>query len=72
MIAQQKITVFANGQAKQIDGATTLGALATSFNLPHQMVLVELNGTALLRDEWPDKVLSHGDRVEFIKVVAGG
>lgn len=72
MIAQQKITVFANGQAKQIDGATTLGALATSFGLPHQMVLVELNGAALLRDEWPDKTLAHGDRIEFIRVVAGG
>lgn len=72
MSAQNKITVFANGQARQIDGATTLGALADSFKLPHQMVLVELNGTALLRDEWPHKLLAHGDRIEFIKVVAGG
>lgn len=72
MTAQNKITIFANGRAKQLDGATTLGELATSFKLPHQMVLVELNGQALLRDEWPDKVLAHGDRVEFIRVVAGG
>lgn len=72
MIVQNKITVFANGHAKQIDGALTLGELATSFGLEHKMVLIELNGEALLRDEWPNKTLSHGDRIEFIRVVAGG
>lgn len=72
MAAQNKITIFANGQARQVDGSTTIGALATACGLHHKMVLVEHNGTALLRDEWPDKGLAHGDRVEFIRVVAGG
>ncbi len=72
MIAQHKITIFANGQAKQIDGSLTIGALAASFGLEPKMVLVEYNGTALLRDEWPDKSLTRGDRLEFIRVLAGG
>jgi thiamine biosynthesis protein ThiS len=32
----------------------------------------ELNRETLLRDEWPARTLQHGDRVEFIRVVAGG
>ncbi len=72
MTVQNKITLFANGKAHQVDGALTLGALATSFGLDHKMVLVEYNGNALLRHEWPDHPIAHGDRIEFIRVVAGG
>ncbi len=72
MVVHNKITIFANGKACQIDGASTIGTLAESFQLEPKMVLVEYNGQALLRSEWPDKALAHGDRIEFIRVVAGG
>jgi sulfur carrier protein len=72
MIVQHKVTVFANGKACQIDGTSTIGTLAASFKLEPKMVLVEYNGQALLRTEWEDKTLQHGDRIEFIRVVAGG
>jgi thiamine biosynthesis protein ThiS len=35
-------------------------------------LLVELNGETLPRDAWPHRPVAHGDRVEFIRVVAGG
>ncbi len=35
-------------------------------------VLVERNGEALLRQEWEEEKVEHGDRLEFVKVVAGG
>ena len=35
-------------------------------------VLVERNGEALLRQEWDEEKVEHGDRLEFVKVVAGG
>jgi thiamine biosynthesis protein ThiS len=35
-------------------------------------VLVERNGRALLRQEWGSEKVEHGDRLEFVKVVAGG
>lgn len=72
MPAQNKITVFANGKACQIDGSSTIGSLAASFKLEPKMVLIEFNGQALLRNEWEAKPLTHGDRIEFIRVVAGG
>ena len=68
----QPLSIFVNGRARQIDGATTLGELATSCGLDPKRLLVELNLQTLLRDEWPGRTLQHGDRVEFIRVVAGG
>jgi len=35
-------------------------------------VLVERNGEALLRQEWDQRRVEHGDRLEFVRVVAGG
>jgi sulfur carrier protein len=40
--------------------------------LPSQSILVEHNGFALHRHEWPGRPLAEGDRIEFIRVVAGG
>ena len=69
---QARLSIFVNGRARQIDGSQTLGELATDCRLEARRLLVELNGETLLRDEWPGRTLQHGDRVEFIRVVAGG
>ncbi len=66
------ITVFLNGHARQIAPTTTLGDLAREVGLEPRQLLVELNLQALPRKEWLEKTLEHGDRVEFIRVVAGG
>jgi len=67
-----RLSIFVNGRARQVAGAMTLGALAASCALDPKRLLVELNGQTLLREEWPPQQLQHGDRVEFIRVVAGG
>ena len=67
-----KISIFVNGRARQVQSASTLGELAAECRLDARRLLVELNGETLPRDEWPAHALGHGDRVEFIKVVAGG
>lgn len=67
-----RITIFVNGHARQVAGAVTLGGLAADCGLEVRRLLVELNGRTLLREEWPGHPLEHGDRVEFIRVVAGG
>jgi thiamine biosynthesis protein ThiS len=69
---QGRVSIFVNGQARQVGGATTIGQLAESCGLDPRRILVELNQQTLLREEWPERILQHGDRVEFIKVVAGG
>ena len=69
---QGRQSIFVNGHTRQISAAMTIGALAESFQLDPKRLLVELNGETLARDQWPDHPLHHGDRVEFIRVVAGG
>ena len=46
-------------------------ALVAQLGFPKGTVLVELNGTALRPDEWP-RPLAEGDRVEILRIVAGG
>jgi sulfur carrier protein len=66
------LSIFVNGRARQIPASMTLGELAVNCRLDPKRLLVELNGQTFLRDEWPARRLQHGDRVEFIRVVAGG
>ncbi len=67
-----KLSIFVNGRARQVGAAVTLGELAAQCALDPRRLLVELNGETLSRDAWPGHRLRHGDRVEFIRVVAGG
>jgi thiamine biosynthesis protein ThiS len=67
-----RLSIFVNGHARQVGAATTLGELAATCGLDARRLLVELNHQTLSRDEWPGRTLEHGDRVEFIRVVAGG
>ena len=67
-----RLSIFVNGHARQVSGTMTLGGLAASCGLDARRLLVELNSHTLSRGEWPGRTLQHGDRVEFIRVVAGG
>jgi sulfur carrier protein len=67
-----RLSIFVNGRARQVSGTMTLGELAASCGLDARRLLVELNDQTLPREEWPARTLQHGDRVEFIRVVAGG
>lgn len=67
-----RLSIFVNGHARQVSGTMTLGELATSCGLDARRLLVELNNQTLSREEWPGRTLQHGDRIEFIRVVAGG
>ena len=66
------MTVVLNGELSEARGAKTVADLVQAYELPPQGVLIEHNGLALHRREWPSRVLSEGDRIEFIRVVAGG
>jgi len=46
--------------------------LVERFELIPQAVLIEHNGLALHRHEWPNRSLAEGDQIEFVRVVAGG
>ena len=61
-----------NGKSVDARDVKTIAELIDFYQLPPQSILVEHNGLALHRREWPDRPLDEGDRIEFIRVVAGG
>lgn len=61
-----------NGEPREINRARDVSELVAELELPAPAVLVEHNGTALRRDEWPGRTIADGDRLEIIRIVAGG
>ena len=61
-----------NGESVDTRDAKTIGELIDRYQLPPQSILVERNGLAVHRHEWSERILAEGDRIELIRVVAGG
>jgi thiamine biosynthesis protein ThiS len=61
-----------NGEESDARGAQTVAELVDRYQMPPATVLIELNGAALHRREWLERALAEGDRIEIIRVVAGG
>jgi sulfur carrier protein len=64
-------TLVINGESKEIVSVGVEDLLA-ELSLPAPLMLVEHNGKALHRSEWASVTLSEGDRLELMKVAAGG
>lgn len=62
--------IVLNGKDHETSAAD-VAALVGELGFPKVTVLVELNGTALRREEWTN-ALREGDRVELLRIVAGG
>jgi len=63
--------LIVNGDPREV-GARNIPDLLAELELPAPAMLVEHNGLALQRHEWPEHPLNEGDRVELIRIVAGG
>ena len=61
-----------NGDHVDVREAKTIADLVNRYQLPPQSILVEHNGLAVHRHEWAKRPLAEGDRIEFVRVVAGG
>jgi sulfur carrier protein len=64
--------VTVNGAARDLADGTSLPALLADLGLGTGWVVVERNGTALLRAEADATVLADGDVLEIVRAVAGG
>lgn len=65
-----KLTV--NGQVRDLDSGATLLALLASLQLAEKLVLVELNGQAVDRADFPVIKLAESDVLEIVRMVGGG
>jgi sulfur carrier protein len=64
--------IFLNGDEAETRGAETIADLVRAYQLPAQTLLIEYNGTALHQHEWSNQPLHDGDKLEFVRIVAGG
>ena len=64
--------VTVNGREMPIDLPSTLEMFLAAQNLPPRSVVVELNGEAVAASEIATRKLHPGDRLEVVRVVAGG
>jgi thiamine biosynthesis protein ThiS len=64
--------VTANGQKVALDLPCSLEQFLTARGLPPRSVVVELNGQAVAPSEFSHRSLSAGDRLEIVRIVAGG
>lgn len=65
-------TVTANGAVIAADLPCTLEAFLVRQSLLPRSVVVELNGEAVAPSEFSQRTLQGGDRLEIVKIVAGG
>lgn len=68
----EPLVILLNGRAHSLAPGSTVLDLLGSLGLAGIPVLVEHNARALFPREFPEVRLSEDDRVEIIRIVAGG
>ena len=66
------MTIAINGEHRKVERAGNVAELIEELALPALATLVEHNGLALRREEWNARALAEGDRIELVRIVAGG
>ncbi|HAV61459.1 MAG TPA: thiamine biosynthesis protein ThiS [Verrucomicrobiales bacterium] len=64
--------VIANGVELATDLPCSLVSFLEQRGLPPRSVVVELNGEAVAPSEFAARTLQPGDRLEIVRIVAGG
>ncbi len=64
--------VIANGKAVEANLPCSIEEFLRAQNLLPRSVVVEHNGQAVAPSEFPQRQLNAGDKLEIVKIVAGG
>ena len=65
-------SVIANGRETAVELPCTIEQFLIAQGLLPRSVVVELNGEAVAPSEFSRRPLKSGDRLEIVKIVAGG
>jgi sulfur carrier protein len=72
LVTQAAAIVIANGRPIESRLPCSIEAFLVAQNLLPRSVVVEHNGEAVAPSEFPRRQLYAGDRLEIVKIVAGG
>ncbi|MFC4388674.1 sulfur carrier protein ThiS [Gracilibacillus marinus] len=50
----------------------TIADVIDTLGLKNKIVIIELNGDIVLKEEHPNRKVKHGDRMELVHFVGGG
>ena len=64
--------VIVNGQSMDADVPCNLRQFLSAVGFPPRSVVVEHNGEAVAPSEFQERQLKAGDRLEIVRIVAGG
>ena len=64
--------IIANGQPVEARVPCTIEEFLVARRLPPRSVVVEHNGNAVAPSEFARRQLAAGDRLEIVRIVAGG
>jgi len=67
-----KNTITANGRELPLEAACSLADFLTRQQLLPRSVVVELNGEAVPPSEFAVRMVQPGDKLEIVRIVAGG
>lgn len=63
--------LIVNGQERE-SAAPTVAGLLDEFGMAGKLVVVEIDGDIVPRDQWEAKTLSEGMKIELVHFVGGG
>ena len=61
-----------NGETREFVDDLRLSDLVDELSLPPERVAIELNKRVVRRNEWPETIITEGDRIEIVHFVGGG
>jgi sulfur carrier protein len=67
-----KPSIIANGKPIETPLPCSIETFLLAQNLPPRSVVVEHNGEAVAPSQFAQRQLQPGDRLEIVKIVAGG
>ncbi len=72
MSEKTKKIIIANGEAIEVNLPCTIEEFLLNNNFLPRNVVIEHNGDAVAPSEFKNRILKEGDRLEIVKIVAGG
>ncbi len=66
------MTIFINGESRELKDVSTLAALLDALDLPKQRVAIELNKQVIRKPDWETTEVSNNDKIEVVHFVGGG
>ncbi len=72
MAEPETILIMLNGEEKEIAAGQNIRELLLTLGWPVEAMLVEHNEVALRKRDWESVIAQPGDRIELVRVVAGG